>query len=68
MLGYGFKIKVLRDRLGLTQKEMSELLAVNIETVRRWEQNKKIPSLKNMIIINFLMKNCNKIKIVKDKN
>ena len=39
---YGYKIKELRKELGLTQKELSNLLAVHRKTVGMWEKNNHI--------------------------
>jgi SNF2 family DNA or RNA helicase/DNA-binding XRE family transcriptional regulator len=41
---YPTYIKRLRDRLGLTQKELAERLGVSFPTVNRWENGKAKPS------------------------
>lgn len=38
------EIKSLRDRLGLTQKELAEAIGVTITTVSRWEMGIARPS------------------------
>lgn len=40
----GFKIKQIRQDLGLTQEEFAHRLGVTLCTVNRWENNKSIPS------------------------
>jgi len=36
-------VRALRKRLGLTQAEFATRLAVPIETIRNWEQGKRLP-------------------------
>lgn len=36
-------VRELRQRLGLTQAEFATRLAVPIETIRNWEQGKRLP-------------------------
>lgn len=36
-------VRGLRQRLGLTQAEFAARLAVPIETIRNWEQGKRLP-------------------------
>jgi putative transcriptional regulator len=36
-------VRALRQRLGLTQAEFAARLAVPIETIRNWEQGKRLP-------------------------
>lgn len=37
-------IKKLRERLGITQKELASWMNVSLNTVQTWEQNKRNPS------------------------
>jgi DNA-binding transcriptional regulator YiaG len=38
------RLKLLRKRLKLTQKELGERLGVHVVTVTRWETNVTVPS------------------------
>lgn len=44
---YGNKIMNLRMNLGLTQKELGEILGVHRKTISRWEREETIPSRQN---------------------
>lgn len=46
---YGYKIKELRKELGLTQKELSNLLAVHRKTVGMWEKEQSYPTKENYL-------------------
>ena len=37
----GRQIKALREKLGLSRKDLAELISVNYKTVKHWEQNKQ---------------------------
>lgn len=69
MLGCGLKIKVLRGKLGLTQEGLAKLLNIPTRRVENWEQGVgTMKTKKDKIIIEFLMKNCNRIIIIKSEN
>lgn len=38
-----FRIKALRSRAQLTQTELAKRLGVPVETIRNWEQGKRLP-------------------------
>ena len=40
----GAAIRILRERLGLTQEEFAHELAVTVSTVNRWENARTVPS------------------------
>ena len=37
------RLKVLRERLGLSQQEMATRLGVSVQSIHRWESGKKGP-------------------------
>lgn len=43
-IDYPVRIKVLRERLGLTQEQMADIIGVSFATVNRWENQKVRPS------------------------
>lgn len=43
-------IKDLRQKLGVTQKELAKMVGVSENTVQNWEYGKKIPSTKHQIL------------------
>lgn len=45
MLGFGDKIKQLREAKGMTQQAMAEQLHVTRQTVSRWESGARLPDL-----------------------
>ena len=44
---YGDKIKQIRRKLNLTQKEFGEILNVNRKTISRWEKKESFPARQN---------------------
>ncbi len=42
----GLDVKKIRKNLGLTQKQLSEKLGVDIKTVQNWESGKVVPKTK----------------------
>lgn len=46
VMNYAQKIKLLRDKLFLSQSELADLLCVSLVTVNRWENNKFEPTIK----------------------
>ena len=46
-MSIGETIKTKRRSLGLTLRELSEMIGVHINTVHFWEYNMQNPSLKN---------------------
>jgi transcriptional regulator with XRE-family HTH domain len=47
----GDKIKNLRIQNGLSQKKLAELLDVDPSTLASWEQNKRSPDMKKLMIL-----------------
>lgn len=47
----GERIKGLRKKVGLTQKELSEILQVSQQTISLWESNATYPNAKDLILI-----------------
>ena len=47
----GERIKELRKKVGLTQKELSEVIDVSQQTVSLWESNSVYPNAKDLILI-----------------
>lgn len=41
---FKYKVKAVRSRLFITQKELGEALGCTVTTVNRWENGKKPPS------------------------
>lgn len=44
----GIKIKEMRIKRGLTQKQLAELLGVKQQNVSDWERGERSPSVKNL--------------------
>ena len=44
----GKKIKAMRIKRGLTQKQLAELLGVKQQNVSDWERGERSPSVKNL--------------------
>lgn len=36
-------IKAIRERLGLSQRQMANLMGVSVDTLQNWEQNRRKP-------------------------
>ena len=45
------KIKKIRVQLGLSQSEFSEKTGVNLKTLQFWEQGRRKPGTKNLMLI-----------------
>lgn len=43
---YSVKIKLLRDKMFVSQKELADILAVSFVSVNRWETGKFNPTIK----------------------
>lgn len=52
-----FDVKGLRKKLDLTQKEFSTLYHINLETLRNWEQEKRLPDLTSIAFLTCIAKN-----------
>lgn len=60
MLNYARLIKVIRDRLLVTQSELAQMLGVSFATINRWENGHHEPTIKAKRKIREL---CKKAKI-----
>lgn len=52
----GFNVKKLRNELHLTQREFSIQYHINLETLRNWEQEKRIPDLTSIAFLTCIQK------------
>lgn len=43
------RIKKIREKRGLTQKQLSEMIMVNQSTVAMWETGKSVPRASNLL-------------------
>lgn len=51
-----FDVKALRKKLHLTQREFSFRYHINLETLRNWEQEKRIPDLTSIAFLTCIEK------------
>lgn len=49
-------VKELRTKLNLTQKEFSTQYHINLETLKNWEQEKRIPDLTSAAFLTCIAK------------
>ena len=60
-------VQQLRKKLQLSQREFSETYHINIETLRKWEQGKRIPDAISRAYLKCIMNNPKLInKLVND--
>lgn len=52
-----FDVKGLRNKLHLTQREFSSIYHINLETLRNWEQEKRVPDLTSIAFLTCIEKN-----------
>jgi len=52
----GQRIKKARLYQGLTKEEFSQLIGVNVKTLRQWEQGKHVPSPQYFNVLNTYLK------------
>ena len=57
-----FDVRGLRKRLDLTQKEFATVYHINLETLKNWEQEKRIPDLTSISFLTCIEKNPDVIK------
>jgi len=55
-MGLGERLKAVREKLGMTQKEFAKFLNVGIATVQRYEREERIPSGE---FLKLLLDKCN---------
>ncbi len=51
------RIKKIREKRGLTQKQLSEMIMVNQSTVAMWETGKSVPRASNLLKLSSTL-NC----------
>lgn len=51
MVEIGDKLKYFRERKGMSQKQIAELLHVTPQTVSKWELNKSAPDYDQLIML-----------------
>ena len=49
-------VKALRTKLHLTQKEFSSQYHINLETLKNWEQEKRVPDLTSLAFLTCIAK------------
>ena len=49
-------VKELRTKLHLTQREFSTQYHINLETLRNWEQEKRVPDLTSIAFLTCIAK------------
>lgn len=52
-----FDVKGLRKKLKLTQKEFSSFYHINLETLKNWEQEKRVPDLTSISFLTCIERN-----------
>ncbi len=52
-----FDVKGLRKKLNLTQKEFSNVYHINLETLKNWEQEKRVPDLTSISFLTCIERN-----------
>ena len=61
-MNYAKVLKLLRDKLLISQTELAEMLGVSFQTVNRWETGKHEPTIKAKRKIKVLLED-NNIKL-----
>ena len=56
VLRSAFYVKELRTKLHLTQREFSTQYHINLETLRNWEQEKRVPDLTSIAFLTCIAK------------
>ena len=54
-------IKYLRQKLGVTQKELAKMVGVSENTIQNWEYGRRIPSTKHQILCSLLPNNTSSV-------
>ena len=52
----GINVKEIRTKLHLTQREFSSQYHINLETLRNWEQEKRVPDLTSIAFLTCIAK------------
>jgi transcriptional regulator with XRE-family HTH domain len=64
----GLEIKKKREELGLTQKELADLIGASRETIINYEKGKPIPKSKSEILDKVLNQDATNFKTVRQKS
>ncbi len=48
-MSYGFELKSQREKVGLSQLELSKLTGISQSSISRWEEGKRTPSIENCV-------------------
>lgn len=62
------KVAAIRKHLGLTQKEFSQLYHIKLQTLRNWEQEKRMPDVTSLAYLTCIAKRPNLIKNILKSN
>ncbi len=57
VLRSAINVKELRTKLHLTQRQFSAQYHINLETLRNWEQEKRVPDLTSVAFLTCIAKN-----------
>lgn len=49
-------IKKIREKLGVSQEQLAEMIGVHARTVQNWESGRKIPDSKHVILRRLVLK------------
>ena len=66
-LEFGSKIKFFRENLGLTQKQLADMIGVTAVTITRYEQNKREPDINTLLKISTAL-NVSLLDIIQEKD
>lgn len=50
-------VKAIRERVGLTQKQFSDIFGLSVGTLRHWEQGARHPRGPALVLLNVMDKN-----------
>lgn len=64
---YSKMVLKIRAKLNITQQQLADILKVNFATVNRWENNKRTPSKRYIILLEELYEN-NNIDFLRSKS
>ncbi len=51
-----FDIKKIREKLGITQEQLAEMVGVHPRTIQNWESGSTIPQSKHVILRDLMLK------------
>jgi len=68
MVRAAIDVKRLRNKLHLTQREFSSQYHINLDTLRNWEQKKRVPDLTSVAFLTCIAKSPSTISDLLNKN